>query len=476
MQGHPHPDGRWSGSLANRARTGQVYARTASGYPGGRPGGVYGGSVGTTGRASAATVSGRATASRGGRATASARPAPREPAGRPAGVGAREGRTTRPTTGRGRVRPGGRTTPAEPRPKTSNSRRRAPLWATFTVTVGVVLALLSGVALAGGNLLLDRYTGNIQRENLLGGAAAEPTEELDGPINILLLGTDARKNNPDDIRSDTIIVLHVPSTHDQAYLISVPRDSWVNVPGYGEMKITEAFYHGYRDGGGVKGGAQLIARTLNELSGLTFHGAAIISFAGFEKVIDEMGGVEFCITDPAVSEHYVMVNGERVSASRARREGLWPQEPIRYEEGCQRLAGWQALDYVRQRKSLGSGEGDYGRQRNQQHLLQAMMKQATSTDVRTNLAKLDGLLRAAGDTLIIDTNEIELLTFLFTLRNIRPSDLVSLRTNGGKFNSTTVNGQSVELLTPESLAMFQAAANDTMAEFVLSHPDFIDSE
>jgi hypothetical protein len=107
---------------------------------------------------------------------------------------------------------------------------------------------------------------------------------------------------------------------------------------------------------------------------------------------------------------------------------------------------------------------------------QAMVAQAVSSDVRNNVSTIDGLLIAAGDALIVDTNNVEMLDFAFTLRNIRPNDLISLRTNGGEYNSDTRNGQSVELLTAESLAMFQAAANDTMAQFVLSNPDFVDPD
>lgn len=135
--------------------------------------------------------------------------------------------------------------------------------------------------------------------------------------------------------------------------------------------------------------------------------------------------------------------------------------------------GWQALDYIRQRKNLESGEGDYGRQRNQQRLLLAMASQAVSRDVVTNFNKVDSLLQAAGDAVIVDTNNVPMIDFLFTLRNLRPDDLVLLRTNGGDYNPIQIHGQSAEQLTPESMLMFQAASHDTMAQFVLGHPDFL---
>lgn len=354
-------------------------------------------------------------------------------------------------------------------------RRRTPVWATLTVAVGGVLMLLSGTALAGYEVLNDRYAGNVQQENLLGDAAAapEPGKELDGPLNLLMLGVEERGEGA---RSDTIIVLHIPSSHDQAYLISVPRDTWVTVPGYWDMKITEAFNTGFEDGGGWGGGAQLIASTLHELTGLRFTGAAIVNFGGFERIINELGGLRFCVDTAATSEHLVLVNGEPMGVGRAKREGHWDAEPVSYQEGCQHLEGWQALDYVRQRKTLASGEGDYGRQRHQQQLLTAMAKAMYSRDVVTNLGKLDSLILAAGDALIVDTNNVPLADFVFTLRDLRVSDLVSLRTNRGDYNSANIDGKSAEQLSPESLVMFQAAADDTMAEFVLNHPDFVNPD
>ncbi len=339
---------------------------------------------------------------------------------------------------------------------------------------GAFLLVFSGGTALAGVILMDRYAGSVQQENLLGAAAADPGQALDGPINMLLLGLDGREEGTDDTRSDTIIVLHVPSTHDQAYLISVPRDTWVTVPGYWDMKITEAFYHGNKDGGWT-GGAQAVAGAINDLTGLRFNAAAIVNFDGFETIIDEMDGIEFCVETRATSEHLVIAGGQVMGIGQARRQGLH-FERVRYDVGCQHLEGWQALDYVRQRKNLETNEGDYARQRHQQQLLQAMAAQATSRDVMTNLGTMDRLLRATGDALIIDTNEVKLEDFAFTMRNIRPRDMISLRTNEGWYNSAEINGVSAELLSDQSVAMFKAAANDTMAQFVLNHPDVLNED
>jgi LCP family protein required for cell wall assembly len=351
-------------------------------------------------------------------------------------------------------------------------RARTPLWATAALTAGAVLMLLSGTALAGYEVLNNRYAGNVRQENLLGdaGAAADPGKELSGPLNLLLLGVEERGEGA---RSDTIIVLHIPASHDQAYLISVPRDTWVSVPGYWDMKITDTFNTGYQNGGGWVGGGQLVANVLHDVTGLSFDAAAIVNFDGFQRIIDELGGLRFCVDTAATSEHLVLVDGEPMGVGRARREGHWDAQPIRYEVGCQQLEGWQALDYARQRKTLENGAGDYGRQQHQRQLLTSMADAVVSRDVLTNLGKLDSLILAAGDALIVDTNTVPMADFVFTLRDIRPSDLVSLRTNGGEYHSARIPGVSAEALSPESLEMFRAAATDTMAEFVLNHPHFV---
>jgi LCP family protein required for cell wall assembly len=396
----------------------------------------------------------------------------RESAGRDGAVGSDAGTVYggRATAAAGDRR--GRGTPAagdHPR-----RTRRNPRWAVVTLAVGAVLMLFSGGTALAGVILLDRYASSVQEENLLGSAAVDPGQTLDGPINILLLGLDGRSSGTDDTRSDTIIVLHVPSTHDQAYLISVPRDSWVSVPGYWDMKITEAFFHGHQEGGWT-GGAQLVAQSLHQLTGLQFNAAAIVNFNGFEKIIDEMGGIDFCVEVSATSEHIVLVNGEHMGIGQARREGHF-YERVRYEIGCQHLVGWQALDYVRQRKNLETEEGDYARQRHQQQLLMAMASKATSADVVTNLGTLDRLLRATGEALILDTNQASLHDFAFTMRGIRPGDLVSLRTNEGWYNSVNIEGVSAEALSEQSVAMFRAAANDTMGQFVLAYPEVVNSD
>src|SRR3954471_6548350 len=98
--------------------------------------------------------------------------------------------------------------------------KKDPLWARLSLVGGALLLLASGGALVGGNLLLDHYSDQITHEGGLGDAAAAGAS-IDGPINLLLVGIDERVNNVAmGARSDSIIVVHVPATHDAVYLMS----------------------------------------------------------------------------------------------------------------------------------------------------------------------------------------------------------------------------------------------------------------
>jgi LCP family protein required for cell wall assembly len=297
-------------------------------------------------------------------------------------------------------------------------------------------------------------------------------------VDILLMGVDARKRwAVDDLRSDTIIVLHIPATHDQAYLVSIPRDTEMQVPPFakakwngGVSKANEAFFHGAQNGGGWAGGAQLMAQTIKLNTGMSFDGAAIIDFNGFKSVIDALHGVHMCVDQRVKSHHMVMVEGKPLFLADARKTGK-PQKTIWHEVGCKDMAGWEALDYSRQRYGLKNG--DYDRQRHQQQLIKAIAKKAASSGVLSNPIKVNALIKAAGKAFVLDTGGTPVADFIFGLKGVAANDMVLLRTNNGTFAG---NGSGRETITPESRDMFAAVRQDRLADFVVSHPDVIAKE
>lgn len=343
------------------------------------------------------------------------------------------------------------------------TRRKDPLWARLTVVFGAALMMTSGVAIVGSKAVISQATGSISQRNLLGEAGKTPRRvgpDLKGPIDMLLLGVDARERwAADDVRADSIIVLHIPATHDQAYLISIPRDTEARIPAFektgypgGVGKINGAFQAGAQNGGGWEGGAQLMAQTIKGMTGVSFDGAAIINFGGFKKVIDSLGSVRICPKQEVTSIHMSYVDGEPMWNADAKKTGK-PRTPVVHKKGCQEMEGWAALDFSRQRYGLKNS--DYDRQQNQQQLIKAMAKKATQNGSLTNPVKLNQLIKAAGKAFILDTGGVPVEDFVFTMRGVTGNELIMLKTNGGTYNA---KGNGTEALSEQTLDMFQRFA------------------
>jgi LCP family protein required for cell wall assembly len=370
----------------------------------------------------------------------------------------------------------------EPVPPAPRRKRRSPLWAKLSLSFGVVLLVASGGGLVAEHMLIKQTTETIAVTNLTGEAKKTVEEgggsDLEGPIDLLLMGVDARARwAADAVHADTIIILHIPASHDQAYLISVPRDTEVEVPAFapsryggGTVKATEAFYWGAQNGAGWAGGAQLLAKTLKNATGISFDGAAIINFGGFRNVIDELNGVKMCVDQQVTSKHMVYVGGEPMYLADARKTGK-AQKPVVHKVGCRDMEGWEALDYARQRYGLKNG--DYDRQRHQQQLIKAMAKKASSGGLLSNPLELSSLVQTAGKSLVLDVGGMDIADFVLGLKDVAANDMVLLRTNGGTFAG---NSSGRETFTDVTRNMFDAVKKDRLDQFVLDNPGVVANE
>lgn len=358
------------------------------------------------------------------------------------------------------------------------ARRKDPLWARLLVILGAMVMMTSGGFMVGGTVLIGKFTSSVGNEHMLGDAGTQQKgTSVKGPLNILMVGIDQRPGSKELVRSDTIIILHVPAAHDQAYLVSIPRDLLATIPDFPKnkvrqqtAKINSAFALGSDGNGGRAGGFELLALTISRRTGLKFNAGAIVDFGGFQKVVNQFGGIDMCIDSEVESIHVgTDRNGKFLSPSKG-------GKPHVYKVGCRRLAPWEALDYVRQRKSDAMVNGDYDRQRHQQQFLKALLKEAKKQGITTNPVKAYQVMSAAGSALTVDTRGVSLEDWAYTLRNITDHEITMLKTNGGKVNSVEVAGLgSCEQLTEESEEMFRAMRSGTLTQFVLTNPHFVAS-
>ena len=391
------------------------------------------------------------------------------------------GRRSGPPPRRGRNGKGGR-------------KRRDPLWAKLLVVFGALMMLASGSMIIGQKLIFAAATSSFNQTDLLDPAAPKQHVSINGAKNILLVGVDSRPGqNPNDlVRADSIMIMHVPLTHDRAYLVSIPRDTYVEIPAYsngkktyrgGHDKINSAFAWGGDGLGGLDGrkkGFILLQQTIKRNYNIDFQAGAIVDFAGFQEVVTVLGGVDMYIDEKTTSIHVGTNNrtGKFQTPysidSNARPHPVYGVTPKVYDVGQKHLAPWEALDYVRQRDILANNDGDYGRARHQQQFIKAVFKGILSRNVLTDPGKLGKVLDVVGKAMTVDNGGINLDDWIFAMRNISASSIVTVKTNGGQFNSRPVAGLGdVEEMNATSLQLMENIRTDTIDGFVQAHTDWV---
>jgi anionic cell wall polymer biosynthesis LytR-Cps2A-Psr (LCP) family protein len=305
------------------------------------------------------------------------------------------------------------------------------------------------------------------------------------------------------------MIAHIPATHDRMYLISLPRDTDVTIPpdpktgfGGGEFKLNAAYVYGSLNGGGMPGGFELLAQTIQDTWGVTFNGAAAVDFNGFVDVMKLLGGVDMYIDETTTSIHdgYFISKGPLSPNTQpyyltgagipiCSRPGVdFDSDPIRcakpgvmpiqYLKGNRHLDPWQALDFVRCRDGLVGT--DYARQRHQQQFLRAVLTEAFKSGLSDPL-KMISFINSIGKAVTFDRRGVDLNDWLFTLKGITPSQIISIKTNDGQFVDVTgPGGDSRQALSQDSLNLIKAARDDRtgadlVAQFVATHPDWVNS-
>ncbi|WP_372338808.1 LCP family protein [Actinoplanes sp. RD1] len=368
----------------------------------------------------------------------------------------------------------------------TKSWRRTPLWARLCAVFGCVLMVISGGALVGGQALMARYAGAVETTDLLGGTAAGATtkkvSEIKGPLNLLLVGIDPRSDDQPPL-SDSIIIVHVTKSMEDAQLFSIPRDLLVDIPPFektgfrgGRSKINAAMSLGSSVGNGkhdVTQGFELLAKTVSQLTGIKeFDAGAIINFNGFKKIVEAMGGVTMTIDQVVKSEHLQPSGKPRprrpeCADNSCEHPYIGPQKT--YKKGTYHLEAWEALDYVRQRYGLPNS--DYDRQRHQQQFIRAIAEQALSKGVVSNPVKLDSILRAAGDAVIFDGAGHDIVDWALALHTLDPAAMATIKLPGGSvFNGDDYLGEG---LADSADDFFEAVQKDTVTTFLLDHPEFL---
>ena len=329
------------------------------------------------------------------------------------------------------------------------ARRRGFLRRHKALAVLLVLVLVLAGSLFGWLFLLNSKLADIPRFQADLNRPDRPARVQSKALNILLVGVDdghgtnLRKMLESGdwksgvFRSDTMIVMHLNADRSAAQLISIPRDSYVPVPGYGRTKINASFSYG---------GPKLLAETVEDLTGVYIDHIAVIDWGGFKGVTDAIGGVDVYVPQTVTD---------------SARKKTWTQ-------GEHHLGGEEALLYVRQRYGLTGG--DFDRVQRQQNFLRVFLGKVRSMGVVANPIKLTNLVGELGSLAVVDDkltastmSKLALSTRSIGVRQTRFATIPYLGT-------ATINGASVVQVDRAAVReMFTAVAHDRFENYYADH-------
>ncbi len=338
---------------------------------------------------------------------------------------------------------------SEPNEPGAKPRRRAPRRWLPIVLVAVAVVLVG--ALGAGFLYassIDRSVNqNLQRERVLPaetptGKGAKPrptkppaTSPAGGAMNYVLIGSDVANGGVS--RSDALMVLHLSADRRSAYLISFPRDLWVEIPLRGRNKINAAY---------AFGGASLTVRTLEGLLDVRMDHVVQVDLDGFVDLTTELGGVRVYNKHPSVSNGY------------------------NFPVGWITVSGEQAKAYVRERKQLP--RGDLDRAERHRAVVQAILAKGLSGDTVKNPRRFLAFTSEVAQHLTVDeqlTPQVLRKTAL-SLR-LSPADIASIQAPVARFGRSP-DGQSIDVVDEAQMKQLaKALREDAMAGYVESYPE-----
>ena len=310
---------------------------------------------------------------------------------------------------------------------TAGGRRAAPGGLWLRVTKVFVLALVVFAAASAGALtgFLQRTAAQVGRNDPAEVQAARPqlaAAKPGKPLTILILGSDRRAGQPYlGARSDTLLLVRLDPRSGSISMLSVPRDLMVDIPGYGQGKINAAY---------SLGGARLSLEVTKKLLGVPINDFVDINFAGFEQVINRLGGA------------YLMIDRRYYNNT-----AITDYASIDIEPGYQRLNGSQALDWVRFRHDQN---GDFTRIVRQQMFLREMKRELAGSASLTSLPRFLSVMSILSHNVTSDISSLGGLYRVVSLALQLDTTHISQTHITG--STPTINGVSYVVATPQEVS------------------------
>jgi LCP family protein required for cell wall assembly len=309
------------------------------------------------------------------------------------------------------------------------------------------MLLVPTLVLGGWVLYLNHQVAQIPRFEVDLDRPGRPARPAGEALTFLVVGVDTAQAGGSfqntmrqetwpvgSFRGDVIMLVHLDADRSAGQVMSIPRDSWVPIPGHGTAKINAAFSYG---------GPLLTQRTVEKLTNVRIDHLAMIDWSSFKDLTTALGGVQVTIPETFTDTH----------------------NNVTWREGTYNLEGAKALQYVRTRYGLTNG--DFDRIQRQQNFLRAMLHKMLSQGTVSNPIKLTNVLQVLTDNLTVDEDFSagEMRDLALSLRGLHGDDVEYLTAPLGRYD--TVNGASVvRLQKKESDALFSAVRTDDIEAYL----------
>ncbi len=332
---------------------------------------------------------------------------------------------------------------------------------TRQIAVGLVSLLALGTT-GYAYVTKDQLQNNVPTTNALSKAddpAAPPVD--DGANDILLVGSDARtdaQGNPlplkvlkelrteekPGVNTDTIIILRIPKNGAKPSGVSIPRDTWTDIPGRGPNKVNSAYgvakanyanaHRGEPDQAKLERdsdqeGRKALVQTVQDLTQIRIDHYAEVNLLGFYLLTEALGGVKVCLNHSTEDK----------------------DSGANFRRGEQTVSGGEALSFVRQRKNLP--RGDLDRIVRQQTFLSSALNQVLSAGTLTSPSTMSGLMDVVRRSIVLDEG-LDLLEFAQQAKGIASGDLTFTTIPVININGRSADGQSIVEIDPAAVRTF----------------------
>lgn len=306
-------------------------------------------------------------------------------------------------------------------------RRVGAVSAAAMVLVGAVLGIKAFLAFQN---IIDR-DGALAFQDLLGSSTLDGEE--DGRVNVMLVGIGGDTHTAGDL-ADSIMIASLNTRDNQLAMLSIPRDLYVDIPGYWSSRINAAHAMGI-DQDHPGGGIALLEETIEHNFGVPIHYYARVDFQGFVQAVDAVGGVTITLEEAVYDNNF---------------EWQYGPDALKLPAGENNLDGQTALLLARARGagsvSYGLSGSDFSRAKHQRQILLALKDKVLSAGTFSNPLKIAGLIDAAGSHARTDMEVSEMMRVREIMESVSSDDILALGLDTGAnsfLTGSNIGGASV---------------------------------